>query len=173
MLKNKKGFTLMEMLITVLLIGILGALAFPNYVISVEKTRVTTNISLLKPIYDSALQYYSTYDEFPDKLTKLSVGLPDTFSISGQTATGPNNCSISLDESIPAMTMTCGKGTGDYILEFRYRESAATGYSRGKLFFKPLGSDAERTKTFKKVATSSGWGPSDNGYYEIDKANSN
>ena len=63
MSKNKKGFTLVEVLVVVLIIGILGAIALPQYMTSVERARVTSNMSVLKPIYDSALQYYSFNDE--------------------------------------------------------------------------------------------------------------
>lgn len=54
---NNRGFTLIELLVVVLIIGILSAVALPQYTISVEKARLTEGFITAKAITDSMQRY--------------------------------------------------------------------------------------------------------------------
>ncbi len=53
-MKNKKGFTLVEMLAVVIIIGILTAIALPQYRRAIQKAKATEALVMLRTINDSA-----------------------------------------------------------------------------------------------------------------------
>lgn len=167
MLKNKKGFTLMETLVVVLIIGILAAIAFPNYEATMERTRVATNLTLFKSMANAAMQYYTFNDEWPDSLNKLPVGVPEGWTNDGLSATSPTTttgtCTISLEDS--SMQMTCGRGGDDYKFQANYTISDTTGaISIGDTIFSIVTSDEDTSKLLTKAAKSFGWQASGSGY---------
>ena len=73
-MKNK-GFTLIELLIVVLIIGILSAVALPQYSRSIEKSRATEAMQNIKAINEAIYAYSAERNSCPTKFQKLLVDI--------------------------------------------------------------------------------------------------
>ena len=71
-----RAFTLIELLVVVLIIGILSAIALPQYQKAVEKARLTTFIPLVRAIHDAEEAYYLANGEYTYDLESLAIQIP-------------------------------------------------------------------------------------------------
>lgn len=67
----KKGFTLIEMLIVVLIIGILAVFAVPQYVNTLERSRYSEAAEHLRSIYSAEHKYALDHDRYAEKFDDL------------------------------------------------------------------------------------------------------
>ncbi len=77
-MKNQQAFTLIELLVVVLIIGILAAVALPQYQKTVEKSKATQALTLLKTVGQAALTYQLANGEYPSSFDELAVEIPWT-----------------------------------------------------------------------------------------------
>lgn len=60
-----RGFTLIELMITVVIIGILASFAIPVYIKSVERGKMGEAYQILGALRNSAIRYYNQYLDWP------------------------------------------------------------------------------------------------------------
>ena len=71
-----KGFTLIELLVVVLIIGILSAVALPQYEKSVEKSRAAEAATLVRAIADAETLYHLANGTYAKDISKLDFDFP-------------------------------------------------------------------------------------------------
>ncbi len=66
MKRNKNGFTLIEMLVVVLIIGILAGIALPQYQMAVTKAKVASILPLMRRWKDALAEYKLQHGSYDD-----------------------------------------------------------------------------------------------------------
>ena len=81
----QKGFTLIELMIVVAIIGILAAIALPAYQDYTKRTHVSEGLTLAGGAKASVTEYYSSQGKFPSN--NSSAGLAAATDIKGNAVT--------------------------------------------------------------------------------------
>ena len=125
-MNTKKGFTLIELLVVVLIIGILAAMAMPQYFKAVERSRMTEADQLLNTIAQAQQRKYLQINKYTEEYKTLDVAPKgasgDTFYTKGN---GGNGFAVTLsgtDYNTGAATATRVPNTGG-TLQYSYNLS--------------------------------------------------
>ena len=92
-MKRRKGFTLIELMVVVIIVGVLAAVAIPIYRANVRKAMASEGAALLGAVLTSQKVYYAEYNTFCDDESALLVDATGnkyftTFTLSGVSASG-------------------------------------------------------------------------------------
>ncbi|ACC98970.1 Type II secretion system subunit [Elusimicrobium minutum Pei191] len=95
-IKNK-AFTLIELLVVVLIIGILAAIALPQYTKAVDRARLSESILLARAFSDANQRYMLAVGECTPSLDDLDIELPLNPKKYALSYDKNNNCLLSID----------------------------------------------------------------------------
>ena len=114
-MKNKQAFTLIELLVVVLIIGILAAVALPQYQKAVTKARMVRLLPIVKAIDNAQAVYKMANGNYSTTFSELDVDVPN-----GGTINSDDNYATYSDfvcQLYVGNSVKCGKGLG-YNLQF-------------------------------------------------------
>jgi prepilin-type N-terminal cleavage/methylation domain-containing protein len=102
--RTAKAFTLIEILVVVLIIGILAAIALPQYQIAVAKAKFSQIFIFMNSLEKAEQMYYLTNGQFTADFGKLDITMPEGASISKSedlsVITYSNGYQISLQDNL-------------------------------------------------------------------------
>ena len=100
-MKNSRAFTLIELLVVVLIIGILAAVAVPQYQKAVEKSRSAEAIIFVKNLSDAEKIFYLANGQYTNDFSQLDVGVESSDS---NYETKDWKYMLKTDEIVPRIT---------------------------------------------------------------------
>lgn len=105
----RKGFTLLELVIVVIIVAVLAGLGIPQFIKTVERAKASEGVSLLGDIRSSQMRYYAEYGIYTSTYTQLDVNAPTSLknfaSLAALTPSGT-----------PGNVATIARNTGAYTL---------------------------------------------------------
>lgn len=94
--KNYRGFTIIELMIVVAIIGVLAAIAIPAYQRYTIRAQVAEGLSLFSPFKSAIAEYRDDNGSFPPNNTAAGLGLPGDYAGNYVSAISINDDVVSI-----------------------------------------------------------------------------
>ncbi|HAU37160.1 MAG TPA: prepilin-type cleavage/methylation domain-containing protein [Phycisphaerales bacterium] len=117
-MQNRRGFTLVELAVVVVILGVLAAFAVPRFLASVERSKAAEAFNYLSSVQAAQERYHARQGTYATEVTELDIKFtaPKYFTV-GAVAAGSTG---SLEDSW-SLTLTrtgASAGYGEYTVTF-------------------------------------------------------
>ena len=131
MKKDRKGFTLIEILVVVLIIGILAAIALPQYQLVVSKAKYSQMVSMVRALGNAEEEYFLIHNTYTNNLEDLSVTLPEGLTVGAEGRYFIGDCGIRPDNGYMSGILFKGETRiASYTFYYKFRSSGSKGETR-------------------------------------------
>lgn len=141
---KKNGFTLLEMLVVSLIIGILASIAFPQYQLAVERSRAAEGITILRSLRDAQFNYFLTHGKYSSNINDLDLSFQgEDAEYSGVARKESPNFSYAVKNTESELAVAARKPLiKDYVLKVQQRQVICRVYSEfGRKVCQSFGGD--------------------------------
>ena len=117
-MKKQKGFTLVELAVVVVIIGVLAAFAVPRFLASVERSKAAEAFNFLAAVQASQERFHARQSTYADDMDDLDIKLtaPKYFSVGSFGAGGTGDLEDSWTLSLTRAGASAGYG--EYTVTF-------------------------------------------------------
>lgn len=119
-ISSSRGFTLLELLVVLAIVGILASVAYPSYQDSVRQANRSDAIAELQSILAAQERYFLANREYATALSSLGFAADtlaiDNYNITAGDCAAPNNDSTLCVEITAAASTDSQKKDGDIVM---------------------------------------------------------
>lgn len=132
-MNKAKGFTLLEMMVVVIIIGILASIALPRYSKTVENSRISEAQAVLGAIRSAQFRSVLTAGNYSSSIANLDVNIDNssyfTFDTSDASSANPPESDSDFIDYIGRATRTSYRAGGGYAANYFIRINEAGNFS--------------------------------------------
>jgi len=109
---NEGGFTLVELAVVVVIIGVLAAFAVPKFLSSVERSKAAEAFTYLSTVRSAQERYHAKHGLYAAKLSDLDVTLPalEYFTTKGITKSNAKTLQTKWSQTLTRSGSSAGYG---------------------------------------------------------------